>query len=185
MKRLFVAIKVELSDEFRQSARALQANLSYEKIVWEKDDLRHLTLRFLGATPDSQIEPLKAALADVARESESFTMQLDKMGLFGSRYAPDVIWFGFEDFTPFRQLFDKLESRLQQVGFGPAYGNFVPHVTVARIKHLQDKQRFRRVLEQCRPKGAQTINVSEIILYQSFLHSDGPVYKPLATYSLK
>lgn len=185
MKRLFIAIKVELSDEFKQAVRALQAKLSYEDIVWVKDDVSHLTLRFLGATPDTQIEPLKSALAEVAKETVPFTLQLDKMGIFGSRYAPEVLWFGFEDFNLFKQLFDKLESRLLQLGFEPDYGNFVPHITIGRIKRLKDKPRFRRVLDECRPNGKQQIRVSEVVLYQSFLHNDGPVYKPLATCSFR
>lgn len=183
MKRIFVATKVELSDEFRGAVCALQAKLSYEDIVWVKDDVCHLTLRFFGATPDAQVELLKSALTAVARETEPFTLRLDKMGVFGSRYAPEVLWFGFEDFTLFKQLFDKLEPRLLQFGFEPNYGNFVPHISIARIKRLKDKSRFRRVLEECRPKGTQEVRVSEVVLYQSFLHKDGPVHKPLATYS--
>lgn len=181
MRRLFIATKIELSPGIRSLHQSLQFDLRYDNIVWVRENVRHLTLRFLGATPEPQIKLLKKLLAEVCSQSAPFTLHLDKLGIFGSRYAPKVIWAGFEDFTPFRQLFDSLENALQEAGFAPNAGNFVPHVTLGRIKKIQDKARFRKIIEKHKIPFTQDLFIKDMTLYQSILKSEGPEYTALLT----
>jgi 2'-5' RNA ligase len=95
-----------------------------------------------------------------------------------------VIWLGFEHFEPFKKLFDELEPKLQTLGFEPNYGNFVPHITLGRIKSLHDKHKFWESIESVPSSFEQTLEIKEMCLYQSFLHKDGPEYKTLGTYGL-
>ena len=49
MKRLFIATPViTLSAEIQKISADLRFRLRHDNIVWVKDDVRHLTLRFLG-----------------------------------------------------------------------------------------------------------------------------------------
>jgi len=185
MKRLFIATKIELDSSYTQLRLQLQSELRHNKIVWVEDGLRHLTLRFLGATPNDKVPFLKETLQQVCNETSAFSLELDKLGVFGSHYHPEVLWFGFEDFALFKQLFDQLEPKLLNEGFAPSYGNFVPHITLGRVKNVVDKKRFWEAFERCKPNFSQQIPVTEMTLYQSFLHNDGPEYKALATYKLK
>jgi 2'-5' RNA ligase len=91
---------------------------------------------------------------------------------------------GFEHFEPFKKLFEDLEPKLQDLGFEPNEGNFVPHITLGRIKNLHSKDKFWESIEAI-PPVSQTINISEIILYQSFLHKEGPEYKVISSARLK
>ena len=54
MKRLFIATKIELNEQYMSLMRQLQRQLSGDKIVWVDSQLQHLTLRFLGQTADNQ-----------------------------------------------------------------------------------------------------------------------------------
>ena len=71
-----------------------------------------------------------------------------------------------------------------EYGFAPNEGNFVPHITLGRVKHVVDNRRYQENFKRCQPTIAQQIPVTEVILYQSFLHKDGPEYKVLAKFPL-
>ena len=181
MKRLFIATKIELNEQFMKLLRQLQRQLSGDKIVWVDSQLQHLTLRFLGQTPDNQISILKKTMDEIANQSQVFTLNLDKLGIFGSKYAPEVLWLGFSEFEPYQQLFEKMENRLLDLGFEPNHGNVVPHITLGRIKETQSKKYFWKVFENNSPTFSQNIPINEITLYQSHLQTSGPIYKPLHT----
>ena len=178
MKRLFIATDIELSDKFRALTLQLQHDLRNDDIVWVKSHVQHLTLRFLGQTPHTKIEPIAQILSEVTNTA-AFDLHLDKMGVFGSKYAPEVLWYGFTDFSLFKNLFNNLEKQLMDSGFQKNYGNFVPHVTVGRIKKLDHKKRFWETIEKRQPNFSQPIPVRQLKLIQSKLTNEGPVYKTL------
>jgi len=179
MKRLFIAVEIELSDKFQSLTQQLKTDFRNDEIVWVKSELQHLTLRFLGETPDLQIQPIAKALSIVANTTQPFELQLDKMGVFGSKYAPTTLWYGFSEFSPFKKLFENLEKELLQIGFQENYGNFVPHITVGRIKKVDNKKHFWETTEKHQPQFSQAIPVCQLKLIQSKLSSEGPTYKTL------
>jgi len=179
MKRLFIAVDIELSSEFKILTQQLKMDFRNDSIVWVKSELQHLTLRFLGETPDTKIEPLATLLSNLATETQPFELQLDKMGVFGSKHAPETLWYGFSEFSLFKNLFEKLEKELLSMGFQENYGNFVPHITVGRIKKVENKKRFWETFEKRQPQCTQIVPVTRLKLIQSKLTNDGPKYKTL------
>jgi len=179
MKRLFIAVDIALSDDFQALTKQLQFDFSNENIVWVKNELQHLTLRFLGETPETKIDSIVNELTNVANTSAPFELQLDKMGVFGSKYSPETLWFGFSQFSLFKNLFEKLEKELLNLGFQENYGNFVPHITAGRIKKIDNKKRFWETIEKRQPTFTQTIHVNHLKLIQSKLSNDGPIYKTI------
>ncbi|MBR6131115.1 MAG: RNA 2',3'-cyclic phosphodiesterase [Bacteroidales bacterium] len=184
MKRLFIATKVTLDESYTRLVAQLQQELRHDDVVWVQPAIRHITLRFIGATPPDRVEGIREALRQVCAESAPFSLELNKMGAFGSRYKPEVLWLGFEEFQPFRQLFDRLEPRLLALGVEANYGNFVPHITLGRVKGVVDKSRFWKRVDALTPTFSQSVPVHELTLFQSFLHKEGPEYKPLLTCKL-
>ena len=185
MKRLFIAVDVELSKEFQMLTQQLQFDLRNDEIVWVKNGLQHLTLRFLGETPDSKIEAIANILSTLANTTSAFDLQLDKIGIFGSKYAPTTLWCGFSEFSSFKNMFQKLEKELYQIGFHENYGNFVPHITIGRIKKMENKKRFWETITKQQPQFLQTIPVNHLKLIQSKLTNDGPIYKTLYAITLQ
>lgn len=185
MKRLFVAVDVRLSEPFLVLSAQLKQQLCLDKIVWVDANLHHLTLRFLGQTPEPYILPLKQALTKLAAENHAFSLEMNKLGVFGSKHSPQVIWLGFQDFESFRQLFLQMEPQLSAIGFEPNYGNFVPHLTLGRIKQIQNKKRFWELVTALQPKESQIVRVDSLLLIQSRLTPQGPIYRVLERYPLQ
>jgi 2'-5' RNA ligase len=185
MKRLFIAAEIELSDNFNTLTKQLQHDLINGDIGWVRSRLQHLTLRFLGETPLTKIDSIAQILFDITNATTPFDLRLDKMGVFGTRYKPEVLWYGFSEFSLFKNLFEKLEKQLLNLSLEKNYGNFVPHTTVGRIKKIEDKKSFWKTIERLQPKFSQIIHVRELLLIQSKLTNDGPVYKTLSNFEMK
>jgi len=135
----------------------------------------HLTLCFLGETPDDRIPAIRAALAGLRLQAVTVTVAA---ALFlPERGRKRVVALRLDDpsgalATVQHDVSDALVSL--QV-YRPEQRAFLPHVTVARFR---------------RPGAAfplQNVNVAafglpEVILYASLLQKGGAVHTPLATY---
>ena len=183
MKRLFIATPIiTLSAEIQKISADLRFRLRHDDIVWVKGEVQHLTMRFLGATPPQLEAGTRRALADACANHAPFTLTINKIGAFGSHYHPKVLWLGFDHFEPFKAVFEDLEPRLQSLGFEPNNGNFVPHITLGRIKNLHSKDKFWESVEAVQQQPfAQELQISSLNLYQSFLHKEGPEYKVISS----
>lgn len=53
MKRLFIAIPLVAGPELMLLLKKLQTGLNYERIKWVNPAQIHLTLKFLGETPEA------------------------------------------------------------------------------------------------------------------------------------
>lgn len=159
--------------------------LRNDEVVWVENGIQHLTLRFLGKTPDTLIHPLCEAMTDICSRTPAFDLQLDKLGVFGSHYAPKVLWLGFEDFSPLVPLFQTTEKMVTQLGFEENEGHFVPHITLGRIKHLNSKKIFWKMFEENERAVSQPLHISEFVLFRSRLEHTGPIYTELHTFPLQ
>jgi len=188
MKRLFLAIPIKTVDNgFVPLLDGLKRQLAHEqRINWVKPNNIHLTLKFIGDTHSHEIPGMIEAVGEMLKNHKSFTMDFNRTGIFGSRYAPRVIWLGMQD-TP-QELYDLEEDTLatfDKLGFMRDRQNFVPHITLGRIKGLCEKQYFQKVVAGIEQKTYIKQEVNEMILFQSFLRPEGAVYKALKVYPLK
>jgi RNA 2',3'-cyclic 3'-phosphodiesterase len=67
----------------------------------------------------------------------------------------------------------------EPLGFIPDHRKFKPHLTLGRIKYLKNKPKFFRLVESLKDKEFQKFSASQIILFESILLPQGPVYKPI------
>ena len=88
MKRLFVAIKLKPDENFLRIYYFLKQNLKHDLIRWVEPDKLHLTLKFLGETPNEKIPQIKQLLSDFVKDKKRFEIIFDKVGIFGSSYNP-------------------------------------------------------------------------------------------------
>ena len=182
MKRTFLAIPIHPGTDYPTLVQRLQKNLEHERrnINWCKTDQIHLTLKFVGDTPDQDIPKIIQACQKVAKDHQPFTMDFNRTGLFGSNHSPRVLWLGMKD-EP-QALYD-LEEDVLNVFDGLGYlrdrQNFVPHLTVCRIKQLIDKSFFQQIYQGIEQKTYLHADVNEIVYFQSFLQPTGAFYKTL------
>ena len=182
MKRTFLAIPIPVGTEFPALMSRLKRNLEHERrnINWCKDNQIHLTLKFVGDTPDEDLPKIIAACQQVAKHHSPFTMDFNRTGIFGSNHSPRVLWLGMND-EP-KALYDLEEDVLDAfdgLGYLRDRQNFVPHLTLCRIKQLIDKPFFQQVYQGIEQKTYLHTEVKEIVYYQSFLQPTGAVYRAL------
>ncbi len=184
MKRLFVAVKITPDEHFLKNYRALRYALQLEKISWVKPDNFHLTLKFLGKTPEEKLPDIQKALQEVVSKHKTFTLKLAGTGIFGSSYKPRVIWFGVENDMVIRQLGEAVLNHLDKAGFHRDRQNFVPHLTIGRINKINHKKMFQKALAEHRNDFLQESVVDKIILYESLLKPSGVVYRVASEFPL-
>ncbi len=187
MKRLFLAIPIKTTDNgFIPLLDGLKRQLGHEKrINWVRPNHIHLTLKFIGNTHPNDIPKIIDELNEMFKRHKSFTMDFNRTGIFGSRYAPRVLWLGMQN-TP-QELLDLEEDTLtsfDKLGFLRDRQNFVPHITLGRIKELCEKQYFQKIVAGIEQKSYIKQEVNEIILYQSILQPEGAFYKEIKKFEI-
>ncbi len=176
MKRLFAAIKIHPSAKYISLFNEISSSLHYERIKWVEPENIHLTLKFLGETDESKIPAICLALEAAVTQSKPFTLKIANTGIFGSRYDPKVIWFGIEKQDELESLAQNVFTELAKCGWEKDRQNFVPHLTIGRTKGLNDKTLFHWIIGKYNSVEIQEENVTEIILYDSILRREGPLY---------
>lgn len=176
MKRLFAAIKIHTSARYISLFNEISSSLRHERIKWVEPENMHLTLKFFGETDDAKIPSICQALKTAVAQSKPFTLKISNTGIFGSHYDPKIIWFGIEQQDELENLARNIFTELAKCGWEADRQNFVPHLTIGRIKELKDKPLFQKIIGKYNTVEIQEENVTEIILYESILRREGPLY---------
>jgi len=183
--RTFIAIKITPEKKLTELVSWLKEKLTGEAIKWVELNNLHLTLRFLGDTTPEQVQEISKMLDDLPGKFDSFQFSLKGTGYFKSKGQPRVLCLTIENDTMLKKVVEVIENRVVQSGFESESREFKPHLTLARIKFIKNKTAFYSLVNNQNPDEIQSINVSEIIFYQSILNPDGPVYKPIKKAKLK
>ena len=184
MKRLFAAVKIHPSPELLKTYNSLRSGLKFARISWVNPQNIHVTLKFFGETMEKRIPDISRVLKEVAGRHEPFTSELVNVGIFGSSYNPKVIWFGLEKAEPFKALGTDVLQAAESIGWEPDRQNFVPHLTIGRIKAVTDKHLFQSVIDAHKKTWMQEVQVREFHLYESILTREGPIYRVIETFNL-
>jgi 2'-5' RNA ligase len=184
MKRLFAAIKIHPANEFVRIYTELQNSLHDSKIKWVDVNNVHLTLKFFGETAESQIPVINNALHKVASENTMIELKLIHSGIFGSSYNPRVIWFGIDRNPVLEKLADDVLDAMENIGYERDRQNFVPHLTIGRIKYISDRKKFEEVIQRYKSVEIQQEKIDCFHLYESILRPQGPEYRVIDSFSL-
>ena len=136
--RTFLSIPVPL--EVRSKKNMLYSTLeeSPAKINWVKNVQLHLTIKFLSHTPESIIEKIINEVGSVTSTLRPFEIIIESTGCFPIKERPRVLWMGVNgNLDPLYDLFTKIESALNLLGFPKEQQGYTPHITLARIKYPQ------------------------------------------------
>ena len=184
--RLFIGI--QFSSSIRQEIAFWMRSLIQRipdpdrRLHWISDVNLHLTLKFIGETPDSELARLESALRSCAKENRSFSLRLTSLGHFGGR----VIWLGADgDLSALSALAASIHQLCRAGRFTAEGGSFQPHVTLARSKKSPKTLSFSTLPKTLTSRSFGPINVETISLIQSILTPSGAAYKTLATFPLK
>src|SRR5712691_7936028 len=182
--RLFIAIPLP-PDLAARASEILPTSLPALRRV--KAENLHLTLAFLGQTPDERLGDVTAAAADGAAVVSPFTLSFDRAGRFNERGRPRVVWLGIaEGGTGVVQLGAGVYAGLRGRGLRFDDRPLAPHLTLARVAEDASSAEAKTVgaaLEGLAIEGLR-FEVGEIAVVQSVLSPKGPRYTALATVPL-
>jgi 2'-5' RNA ligase len=162
----------------------LMSGLKNENIKWTDADNIHLTLAFLGDTEESSIREISSILKEKCEGFGKFDFIIKGCGVFRNMNDPRIIWTGIEPSDKVNMLNDLIMSGLNQLKIKMEERPFKPHITIGRIKQLNNPELLKSVIMKFHNSDIQTVPVNEVILFESILLKTGPVYKTLATISL-
>ncbi|MBM3225856.1 MAG: RNA 2',3'-cyclic phosphodiesterase, partial [Candidatus Tectomicrobia bacterium] len=95
----------------------------------------HLTLKFLGDIPSTQLPALTETLTQVAQQHRAFPLHLRALGCFPHPTRPRVLWVGVTDQEQaLHRLHATLLRALHVHCLPPDEHPFHPHLTLARIR---------------------------------------------------
>ena len=185
MKRLFIAVKVEPGYELIILHTKFSSAFQVGSVKWVELHNMHITLKFLGETSEEKIPSIINELKAISCYFKTFETGLIKTGIFGSSYSPKVIWLGLDETEMMTNLALIVIDKMNVIGFVADSQNFVPHLTLGRVKLINDKKLFQNVIAQYKNKYIQKLYVDKFYLIESVLHKDGPTYNVLETFELK
>ncbi len=184
MKRIFIALKVEAGEILKSTISSLQQSLRDESIKWTSLENIHITLAFLGDTEELKIDLVSQMLHEKCDGFGVFDLTLKETGVFRNYTNPRVLWIGIEPSETLGRLNAIISAGLRNLGIITDTMPFNPHLTLGRIKKINDISVLKSLVDVYGNSVFQKVQVTEVILYESILQQSGPVYKSINKYSL-
>jgi 2'-5' RNA ligase len=177
--RLFTAI--ELPKELNEQIAELKEKLKTEHAGMTITKDNHFTLKFLGDVEDSKADEIKEALRKV--KFDGYKTRLNSIGVFPNENYVRVVWVGLKPEEETIALKNKIDAVLKEFKFKDDY-DFHPHLTLARVKFVKDKEKFKELLKSLKVKDSE-FEIKEFKLIKSELKPEGPEYTDLEAFSAK
>ncbi|HLE96387.1 MAG TPA: RNA 2',3'-cyclic phosphodiesterase [Candidatus Thermoplasmatota archaeon] len=172
--RGFIAVEVGPQPALVLLLEALRATGADLKIVPPEN--LHVTLKFLGETPDDALSAVGDAMRRAVEGEAPFRMRLRETGSFPPRSSPRVYWVGLAEAEPLRRIAERLDTALEPLGWPRERRPFAAHMTVARARSSAGSDRARAAMERTDVSG--DVDVRRILLFRSELSRAGPKYTP-------
>lgn len=185
--RLFLAAPCPpaLAQRLAQLQSELAAS-TWDLALSRPEDL-HLTLHFLGPTPERVLDDLKKELGAVCHARRPFDLDCGGLGCFPDGARPRVLWAGLRDPAGrLEELFQASRRVLNAYRLFQLRDGLVPHLTLARVRRLSaawDPALLRGLAPQWGDLGRYP--VESLRLMESAGSQDGPRYRSLAELELK
>lgn len=183
--RLFIAI--ELPREVHEGLITIQTLLKKqaprETVRWVNPDGIHLTLKFLGDAPLTQLDTLKAKLDEAVQNSTPFTLEASGTGCFPNARKPRVVWVGVHGAEDqLMALRNSVEAQIAPLGYPTEDRAFSPHLTLGRVRQearREDVERLGDLIAHTTLKEVYAWQVRSAHLIRSELEPTGAVYTTL------
>ena len=145
-------------------------------IKWVAPENLHLTLKFLGNTPEDLLPTIRESLAAVVTTYKPFYIKIYGTGAFPNRKNPRVIWTGLHDADGMKNLQEGIERSMAFLGFKSEDREFNPHLTLGRVRSRRGMIMLIKDLETFEEKEFGIVPVDRILLMRSELTPKGPEY---------
>jgi 2'-5' RNA ligase len=173
--RLFIAVPLPPAAE-RHAARMLERLRARGwPVRWVRDGGLHVTLKFFGEVTPDRADAIAEMLQFAATNMTPMGMALEGGGAFPGWDRPRVLHLGVTAGPDLELLQDRIERGGERLGFPPEGRPFRPHITLGRVREGQRlPEDWRQELE--RIEGGPPFQADRVVLFESQLSGEGPVY---------
>lgn len=180
---LFVAVPVPAPtrEQVAELVASLPVPTDARPVRWVRFDGLHLTVRFLGPTPDERIPAIERALSAAATGESPFHVTLGGAGAFPSTRRPRAIWLGvtggLEDLA---RIARRLDDALVADGWPRDDRPFRAHLTLARSDGVRAGPATASALVSAATGFASEFEVDRLVLFESHTGGGPARYEPVA-----
>jgi 2'-5' RNA ligase len=179
-----VAIPDEVRALIARHTSQLKQGVPDAQASWTPEENIHLTLKFLGETPQTRVQELSAAVSRATVGIEPFKVSVEETGAFPTHGPPRVLWIGINDPEgKLQRLYTSLEEECAKAGFPKETRGLHPHLTIARLRKLQHARTLASVHKQML-FGPVSVDVSELLVIRSELGRNGSKYSVFSRHPL-
>lgn len=188
--RLFIAVEFEKEVIAALCSFYDELRVRADKVRFVPVENLHLTLFFLGNTPENKLEEINKALQSIGENNSPFKLELNnRLATFDAGNPARVVWVGVKnDLSALQRLQRMIAASMHNIGFLRTEQTYIPHITVARDVHFKDAVAiYDGQINEQKDMVIPPMLVKEFSLISSILvpESGKHVYKTLATFSLK
>ncbi len=176
-KRLFVGVFVPHS-LFSNKLATIQKEFSEATFgKWVEMENLHFTMKFIGDVEANRVKIIKERLSEVLGEYKS-NLYIRGIGTLPKRGFPRVLYLGIDtDDCLLNESAILIDSILEEEGIKSEERDFMPHVTLLRIKSSTNN--FHSLVKKYSNTDFGKLEKYEINLIESKLTPNGPIYKIL------
>lgn len=182
--RTFVAVEVPAALKAKIIAiqKKLEASGADIKLV-EPENL-HYNLKFLGEIDQNMAEKVKKAISNIS--FPAFDVHIAGLGTFPSQTYIRVVWLGAKEGTQeLTALAGIVEESLAAIGIEREKRPFLPHLTLGRVGSPKAKEALIAATKDLKTVDVGNARIDELVLFQSKLTPQGPIYTPLLKIQLR
>jgi 2'-5' RNA ligase len=177
--RCFIAVPTPPTIIERITALMTDLRSVPSDVKWEHAEKLHITLKFIGAIEEPDLELLVGMLKEKVRAIPQFDYKYEGIGAFPNLHHPRVYWVGTSDNRSLIQLSESVEQVARSFSVANDDRPFHPHVTIGRVKGSRGinllTARVKSVTFE--PVAARC---SEILMMKSDLEATGSRYSILS-----
>jgi len=163
--RVFIA--VEMPEELNEKINEIKRKIQTEGLKLTKEN--HITLKFLGEVPESRVGEITSRLKEII--FSPIKIKVLYLDAFPNLNKPRVIHLKC-DSPHLIELAKNISNKLKDY---PDDKPFVPHITLARIKFLNNKPELKEKIGDV-VVVQEEFMINTFCLKQSILKPDGPEY---------
>ena len=157
-----------------------------KKVVrWVRSANLHLTVRFLGPSPQSMVPEIVSSLGTRCADIGPIELRIEKTGVFPQPARPRVLWLGITGELPkLQRVESEIHEAVQPLGYPREEREFVPHITLGRVRYVK-----KVTPDVTMYLGAQyepvDCTLKVLHLYESRMGDKGIIYSSLASFPLE
>lgn len=174
--RLFIA--VDIDESIKDKIISTQKIIGMPGMKAVEPENLHFCLKFIGEAEEEAVPEIKNIIKEVSEKFEEFSLSIEGIGSFPSDIFINTIWAGaIEGKEILRAIAEMLDFELSKLGFEKESREFIPHLTLYRVKKIDNKEKLINNLAKMKTTKFGTMTVKSIKLIKSELTPEGPKYE--------